>query len=521
MAEKKYAVNAQSFEKIRREDYYYVDKTDMVYGLTQKYTSVFLARPRRFGKTLLTQTLDAYFSGEHDLFEGLKIAEMEKNWNSYPVLHFDLSGMKLGTVADVRNGLDEVLTLQENRYQVKPTHKAPRARVQDLIMATQEKYGLPAVVIIDEYDAPVLDAYGSKSEDGIRKELMAFFSPLKKFEKNLRFVFLTGVTKFSTLSIFSSLNTLTDISILPEYNSLCGFTDKEIDETLEEGIARIAKEQGKTYDDIRGQLKEKYDGYRFSMEGEGIYNPFSVLNALNSGMLDPYWFGTATPTFITKALRDTNLSPEDLKDQELDRSAFDTPIEPADGEINPIALLYQSGYFTIKSYDPVLEAYTVGIPNEEVREGLMKILLPYYLGDSSLNRQAVMLAKRLSLAIANDDTDEMRDLLVKFFNTIPYGNFKLPEEHYKTVLYIIFSLTRQFVSAETRSSLGRMDIVLFSKRNIYIMELKLDGSTERAAEQINLKRYAERFDLSGKAVVKIAVNFSSKTHNIDKWKLID
>lgn len=521
MAEKKYAVNAQPFEKIRREGYYYVDKTDMVYALTQKYTSVFLARPRRFGKTLLTQTLEAYFRGKRDLFEGLKIAELETEWEQYPVLHFDLSGMKMGTKEQVADKLDKMLLDKENELGITNTFPDLGDRMEQLITVSEKQQNAPVVVIIDEYDAPILDAYGKHDLSIIRDMLMTFFTPLKKLEKSLRFVFLTGVTKFSMLSIFSSLNTLTDVSMLPEFNSLCGFTDREIDSTLEEGIARIAEAQGRTLEEIRRQLKEKYDGYRFSMKNEGIYNPFSVVNALSNGILESYWFGSGTPTFVMKALRDADLTPERLKDQEQDRSAFDTPIEPVAGKINPTALLYQSGYFTIKGYDAELEAYTVGIPNQEVREGLMKVLLPYYLADDTLNQQAVMLAKHISLALANDDVDEIHDLLVQFFDAIPYSNVKLPEEHYKIILYLIFSLTRQFVSVETRSSRGRMDIVLFNQKNIYILELKLDGSTDKAAIQMDVQRYAERFGMTGKPVVKIAVNFSSKLHNIDGWQLVD
>ena len=508
-----YPIGIQTFSEIREKNYLYIDKTEYVYRMTHFVKYVFLSRPRRFGKSLLTSTLHSYFSGRKDLFQGLAMERLEKEWIEYPVLHFDMSMAKHVDKERLERLLDFMLSDYERTFGLDPTAGDANLRLTRLIKCAYEKTGKEVVVLIDEYDAPLLDVVHEKENLGILRNIMRnFYSPLKACDPYLKYVFLTGITKFSQLSIFSELNNVKNISMDESYAAICGITEDEMLTQMKEDMERLTAKLNISSEEVLLKLKENYDGYHFTYPSPDIYNPFSLLNAFADGKFGSYWFGSGTPTYLIKMLEKFGVEPSEIGNNHAEVSAFDAPTETM---TDIIPLLYQSGYITIKDYDESIDLYTLDIPNKEVRLGLMKSLLPNYV--ASKTRETTTMVAYLSRDIRNDDMDSALRRLQTFLSTIPYCDNTRYEGHYQQMFYIIFSLLGSFVDVEVRTPRGRVDVVLRTKTTLYVMELKLDKTAGEAMEQINLKNYPERFALCGLPVVKVAINFDSERCTIGEW----
>ena len=508
-----YPIGIQTFSEIREKNYLYIDKTEYVYRMTHFAKYVFLSRPRRFGKSLLTSTLHSYFSGRKDLFQGLAMERFEKEWIEYPVLHFDMSTAKHVDKEQLLQELNLKLSEHESVYGKGEEEINPNQRLMGLIKRAYEQTGRQVVVLIDEYDAPLLDVVHEKENLGVLRNIMRnFYSPLKACDPYLKYVFLTGITKFSQLSIFSELNNIKNISMDEPYAAICGITEDEMLTQMKEDIGMLAAKLNISPEEVLLKLKENYDGYHFTYPSPDIYNPFSLLNAFADGKFGSYWFGSGTPTYLIKMLEKFGVEPSEIGNNHAEVSAFDAPTETM---TDIIPLLYQSGYITIKDYDESIDLYTLDIPNKEVRLGLMKSLLPNYV--ASKTRETTTMVAYLSRDIRNDDMDSALRRLQTFLSTIPYCDNTRYEGHYQQMFYIIFSLLGSFVDVEVRTPRGRVDVVLRTKTTLYVMELKLDKTAGEAMEQINLKNYPERFALCGLPVVKVAINFDSERGTIGEW----
>ena len=513
-----YPIGIQTFSKIREGNYLYVDKTEYVYRMTHSASSyMFLSRPRRFGKSLLTSTLHSYFSGRKDLFHGLAMEKLEKEWTEYPVLHFDMSTAKHADSEQLLQELNLKLYGYEQIYGRLEEEVNPNQRLMGLIKRAYEQTGKKVVVLIDEYDAPLLDVvYERENLDVLRNIMRNFYSPLKACDPYLRYVFLTGITKFSQLSIFSELNNIKNISMDEPYAAICGISEDEIRLQMKDDLGGLAKKLEITPEEALMKLKENYDGYHFTSPSPDIYNPFSLLNAFADGKFGSYWFGSGTPTYLVKMLDKFGVKPSEIGRRQLKSSVFDAPTETM---TDAVPLLYQSGYITIKDYNKMLDLYTLDIPNKEVRLGLMESLLPYYVNNKT--PEATTMVAYLFYDIQNGDMDAALHRLQEFLSTIPYCDNTRFEGHYQQVFYIIFSLLGYYVDVEVRTPRGRVDIVLRTKTTLYVMELKLDKSAGEAMEQIDLKNYPERFALCGLPVVKVAVSFDSERCTIGGWEIIN
>ncbi len=515
MALKLYPIGIQTFERIRKEDKLYIDKTEYIYRMS--HTSgkfFFLGRPRRFGKSLLVSTMHSYFGGKKDLFKGLAIEQLEKEWTEYPVIHFDMSGGKHMEKEQLERYLADILQEQEATWGYRSEKVDANLRLKDLIDCAYEKSGKQVVVLIDEYDAPLLDvAHEREQLDVLRNIMRNFFSPLKMREGKLRFVFLTGITKFSQLSIFSELNNITNISMDDEYAGICGITKEELLEEMSEDIDMLAEALGLSVDLTVAKLKEHYDGYHFSKSSPDVFNPYSLLNCFAKRELGNYWFSSGTPTYLINMMRKFDTLPADIGRVEADESEFDAPTE---NMTTIMPLLYQSGYITIKDYNRDYNYYTLDVPNKEVKVGLTKALIPSYVTRNTLATTTT--ARRIAQALDKQDMDGALHLLQDFLGTVPYCNVTNYEGHYQQMLFVIFSLlTDYLVDVEVHTPKGRVDIVLLTKTDLYIIELKLNKSAQTAMQQINLKNYRQRFALSGKPVTKVGINFDSTKGNIEDW----
>ena len=512
-----YPIGIQTFSKIREGNYLYIDKTEYVYRMTHSASSyMFLSRPRRFGKSLLTSTLHSYFSGRKELFHGLAMEKLEKEWTEYPVLHFDMSTAKHADSEQLLQELNLKLYGYEQIYGRLEEEVNPNQRLMGLIKRAYEQTGKKVVVLIDEYDAPLLDVVHEwENLDVLRNIMRNFYSPLKACDPYLRYVFLTGITKFSQLSIFSELNNIKNISMDEPYAAICGISEDEIRLQMKDDLGELAKKLEITPEEALMKLKENYDGYHFTSPSPDIYNPFSLLNAFADGKFGSYWFGSGTPTYLVKMLNKFGVKPSEIGRRQLKSSVFDAPTETM---TDAVPLLYQSGYITIKDYNKMLDLYTLDIPNKEVRLGLMESLLPYYVNNKT--PEATTMVAYLFYDIQNGDMDAALHRLQEFLSTIPYCDNTRFEGHYQQVFYIIFSLLGYYVDVEVRTPRGRVDIVLRTKTTLYVMELKLDKSAGEAMEQIDLKNYPERFALCGLPVVKVAVSFDSERCTIGDWEII-
>ena len=518
MALKLYPVGIQTFEEIVRRNLLYVDKTEYVYRMTHgggKY--FFLSRPRRFGKSLLTSTFQSYFEGKKELFKGLAIEPLETEWNEYPVLHFSMAGGKHMEKEQLQEYLLYIIEKNENLFGIENSSTAPNIRFSNLIETVYRKTGRQVVVLIDEYDAPLLDVvHEEENLNALRNVMRNFYSPLKDCEPCLRFVFLTGITKFSQLSIFSELNNIANVSMQPQYAGICGITMEELQTQMSDDVDALAEKLEMTRDEMFAALRRYYDGYHFAGQSPDIFNPFSLLNAMANGMLDCYWFASGTPTYLINMMRKFGVVYTDFAEgMEADASDFDAPTETMT-TLTP--LLYQSGYITIKDYDKKYRSYTLGIPNREVRIGLTKALIPYYVTPNTLATNNTV--RNMARALDKEDLDLALRHLQTFLGTIPYCDNTNYEGHYQQMLFVIFTLLSAYmVDIEVRTPRGRVDMVLRTETHLYLFELKLGRSADAAMRQIDLKEYPKRFALCGLPVVKVAIGFDMERHTIADWKV--
>ena len=518
MALKLYPVGIQTFERIRKENKLYIDKTEYVYRMTHSGGCYFfLSRPRRFGKSLLVSTFESYFSGKKELFEGLAIEKLEQEWMEYPVLHFDMSGGKHMEKEQLEDYLSNRLEAEERKWGITHTKRGANDRLTELITTAYEISGKQVVVLIDEYDAPMLDvAHDKETLDELRNVMRNFFSPLKMCEPMLRFVFLTGITKFSQVSIFSELNNIKNVSLDDEYAGVCGITKEELLTQMSEDIDMLAEAQGMTREETIAKLKENYDGYHFSPASPDVFNPYSLLNCFDDKNFGAYWFSSGTPTYLINMLRKFKVLPAKIGRSLARSSAFDVPTENLK-TITP--LLYQSGYITIKGYDKMSQLFTLDLPNKEIKVGLFESLLPYYLEGMYAEEGDVAIAQ-MSVLIRQGDMDGALRLFQEFLGTVPYCNNTNYEGHYQQVLFIIFTLLTHFVvDVEVHTPNGRVDVVMETEDTLYLIELKLNKSAQSAMQQINLKQYDQRFARCGKPIVKVGVNFDAKKGNIEDWTI--
>ena len=513
---KLYPVGIQTFEEIIKRNLLYVDKTEYVYSMTHgggKY--FFLSRPRRFGKSLLVSTFQSYFEGKKELFKGLAIEKLEKEWTEYPVLHFSMASGKHMEKEQLQQYLLFIIEKNERALGIESNIQAPNLRLSNLIQTAYQKTGKQVVVLIDEYDAPLLDVVHKDVElSELRNIMRNFYSPLKDCEPYLRFVFLTGITKFSQMSIFSELNNISNVSMLPQYAGICGITKEELVTEMSADIDALGEKLGKTREETFAVLREYYDGYHFAGESPDVFNPFSLLNAMANGNLDYYWFASGTPTYLIEMLNKFQVMPSEIGGSEADKSEFDAPTEKM---TTIMPLLYQSGYITIKGYDSETDLYLLDIPNKEIRVGLYRCLLPYYIGTNTL-KGTTMIAK-MSAAIRRDNIDGALEMLQAYLGTVPYCDNTDYEGHYQQMMYVIFSILDNYVDVEVRTPKGRVDMVLRTATHLYLFELKLNKSADAAIKQIDLKEYPKRFALCGLPIVKVGINFDVETHNITDWKV--
>ena len=522
-----YPVDTDQFQQIREDGKVYVDKTGMVYDIVnvKKYKYVFLARPRRFGKSLLCNTFKAYFQGKKQLFEGLKIMELEKEWKTHPVLHFDMSDLKNYSIPEAKSNIEAQLRTYEAIYGNDPKSITIGARLRDLIHNANRMTGEKVVVIFDEYDAPIMRLLYSDDLEEMRTLLRGFYQVVKKEGEFLKFVFITGVTKFSQLSIFSELNNLVQISMDDDYSGLCGITQKELDTVLRPCVEEYAEALKITVDEAYALLKRNYDGYHFSANSEDVYAPFSLLRALDQRNSACYWFESGTMTSLIEHLRHyPKFNPLDFDGVELELTSFNVPCEYAP---TPVPLLYQSGYLTIDYYNREDDVYVLHFPNYEVRQSIVGGLTNYLMDTDDISRDASILA--MSRCLNRSNLSGALTELRSFIASLPYDIItrkewmekKKREDFYKMLMYIIFSLLNNKVETEVKSILGRADVVIKTKNDIYVLELKVDDSVDNALAQIDSKGYAIPFESDGRKVTKCGVVISSEARNFTHWRVVD
>ena len=508
----------QDFQEIIQKERLYVDKTRQMYELTHgasKY--VFLSRPRRFGKSLLASTLHYYFDGRRDLFKGLAIEQLEKDWEKYPVLHFDMSLGKHMDEDRLQRFLGKRLEEHEKIYGITNPAVDNNDRLTKLIITAYEQTGKQVVVLIDEYDAPLLDIVHEEENLPVLRNVMRnFYSPLKGCDKYLRFVFLTGITKFSQLSIFSELNNIKNVSMEPEFADICGISKEELTGQLSDYIDAMAEANGCTHEKMLEELAYRYDGYHFTWPSPDIFNPFSIINAFSDKRLGNYWFGSGTPTFLIEMMRKFGVAPSQIGGKRLGANGFDAPAEKL---TSIVPLLYQSGYLTIKDYNPLTESYTLDIPNEEIRIGLMESLLPNYVYDRAGEWKPIL--GDMSLLIREDKIDDALKILQDFLASIPQCNNTNYEGHYQQMLYVIFTLLGYYVDVEVHTATGRIDVVMRTSNTLYLIELKINQTAETAQKQIYDKEYIKRFVHYKLPIVTVAINFSTEKHTITGWVIDD
>ena len=508
-----YPIGIQNFESLRQGNFLYIDKTDLIYRLVSTGRYYFLSRPRRFGKSLLISTLEAYFQGKKELFKGLAIEQSEKDWITYPILHLDLNISEYNSKKDLEDLLNRNLIVWETLYGSEPSERSLALRFAGIVRRAYEKTGRRVVISIDEYDKPMLQAIGDETlQQQFRNTLKAFYGVLKTMDGCIQFALLTGVTKFGKVSVFSDLNNLEDLSMIEAYVSLCGVTEKELHDYFKEDIQALATTLEIPYEKACQTLKTHYDGYHFTENSEGIYNPFSLLNTFKNKRMGYYWFETGTPSYLVELLKLTDYNLYDMAHTETNADILNS-IDAV--SLNPIPVIYQSGYLTIKGYDPEFKLYTLGFPNEEVEEGFIRYLLPYYTSVNAVN--STFEISRFVKEIRRGDCDAFLERLKSFFADTPYELIRNLEVHYQNVLFIVFKLIGLHVTTEYRTSRGRIDLLLQTDSYIYIMEFKLDGTAEEAIQQIETKGYAQPFATDPRQLFKIGLNFCRETRNIDNW----
>jgi hypothetical protein len=523
MMTRRYPIGIQTFSRLRRDGCVYVDKTDLVWQLAHYATYVFMSRPRRFGKSLLTSTLESYFRGDRELFEGLKIMQLEQLWEQYPVIRLDISTAKAQpTVEALRNRL--MLTLKDytEEYGHDADETTPGGLLEGLIKRAYKQTGKQVVIIVDEYDAPLLDVLHDDGElNDKRKVMQEFYVPLKANEQYVKFCFITGITKFSQLSIFSTINNLKNVTLLPKFSAICGITEQEVKEVFAEDIKAMGDQLGYTAEEMFQKIKLLYDGYHFSEVSEDIYNPFSLLNAFCDQKLDNYWFASGTPTFLIHQMQHFRTDITTMDKMEVPSSAFDQPTE---NMRSALPLLYQSGYLTIKGYDRESMMYTLSIPNQEVRIGYLKGLLPTYTGLDDADVQ-VGFALKFWRALKQGDIEQAMQEMQAYMAGIPYvegfrqklAEAATAEGFYEYTMYLIFSMLNVYVRTQVKVAGGRVDMVVWMPDTTYVFELKVSGTARQALEQIDQRGYAFTYKSEGRRVVKVGVKFNPDTRVPEDW----
>ena len=510
----KYPVGIQTFSKIRENGYLYIDKTQYIVDFREKQMSyVFLSRPRRFGKSLFASTLQAYFEGRKELFDGLAIADYEKEWVKHPVLHFDLSGAKHFDADALNNYLNLQLLPYEKLYGKGEGEIRPNERLDGIVKRACEQTGKKVVVIIDEYDAPLLDVVHEKDNlRQLRLIMQNFYSPLKKLDPYLEFTFITGITKFSHLSIFSELNNLDNISMFDQYSAICGISKTELTTQMKPDVEALGEALGMTYEECLAELTRFYDGYHFSKKSEDVFNPFNLVKALNARKIAPYWFGSGTPSYLIKALQKYHVNVIDIEKRSCDVDDFDVSPEMM---TSALPLLYQSGYLTIKKYNPILHRYTLEYPNREVKIGMLKSLAPNYLSPITLDNNSLVgdFLEKLYEADVDGAMVRLKAYLASISNRLSNKS----ERDFQTVFYLIFNLMGAHMRVEEDSAIGRADAVVYMPDAVFVFELKYDGSAEDAIRQIDEKGYLIPYSADGKRLYKIGVNYDSNQRTIGDW----
>ena len=513
---RRYPIGIQTFSEIRERNYLYIDKTQYLVDFIDKgYKYVFLSRPRRFGKSLFASMIHAYYEGRKDLFEGLAMGEYEKDWVKHPVLHLDMSAAKHMDKDMLERYLADMLTDQEAVFGYKSEKQDPNIRLKDLVVTANRLTGRKVVLIIDEYDAPLLDVvHEEQNLAALRRATQNFYSPIKSLDPYLEFVFLTGITKFAQLSIFSELNNLFNISMYDQYSAICGISSEELHTQMQPDVERLAEHLHLSVDETFERLKRKYDGYHFSKNSEDVYNPFSLIKALASGDIGDYWFDSGTPTYIIKLLQKYNVGLRDLTGQDAGVSDFDVSPE---NMTTVLPLLYQSGYLTIKHYDPMIDLYTLGYPNEEVRTGMVRSLAANYLTPAEGTNSSFVI--KFVKAVIADDMEQALTLMRAYLAGVSYRLSNKTERDVQTIFYLVFSLIGSFIKVEEESAHGRADVVITLPSVVYVMELKFDGSADAALRQIDEKGYLIPYTADGKRLVKVGVNYSSEERTITEWRI--
>ena len=509
----KYPIGVQHFESLRKDGYLYVDKTHLVYDIVSKGRYYFLSRPRRFGKSLLISTLQAYYEGKRDLFQGLAMEQLEQEWRVHPVLRLDLNTEKYDSIDSVDRKLDREFKIWEELYGADEAEVTLPMRFEGIIRRAYKKTGERVVILIDEYDKPLLQAISNKPlQNEYRATLKAVYGALKSMDGCIKFALLTGVTKFGKVSVSSDLNHLRDISMLEQYTEICGISEKELHSYFRNEITEMAELHQTSYDDMTDMLRQNYDGYHFAPNTNGMYNPYSLLNVFADKKLGSYWFETGTPTYLVELLKSNEYKLDDV-------NGYIVGIEGLSGtdaaDTDAIPVIYQSGYLTIKDFNPRFQSYTLGYPNKEVEEGFIKFLIPHYTAKRETN--GVFEIQNFVREVESGDIDGFFTRLRSFFSDTTYEVIRLQELHYSNVLYIVFKLLGFYTQVEYKTSNGRIDLVLQTPDYIYVMEFKLSGTAQEALQQINDKGYAQPFEKDPRKLYKIGVNFSNETRNIDEW----
>ena len=511
-----YPIGIQSFEDIRRGGYVYVDKTALIYKLAATGKYYFLSRPRRFGKSLLVSTMEAYFKGKKELFDGLAIASLEKDWTEYPVLHLDLGGANYADMDALNDKLGRQLNDLESEYGVVRKYKTLPVRFETIIEAAYRKTGRQVVILVDEYDKPVIDNLDRPElQDKLRETLRGFYGVMKSKDAFIRFGFLTGVTKIGKMSVFSDLNNPKDISMDSRYTDICGVSETDLTDCFAESVRKLAEANGLSEEECRQKLALMYDGYHFCEDSAGIYNPFSLLNTFDSLKFKEYWFETGTPSFLVKVMRKTSYDVTRLS-SDLVGSSLLSDVNTA--FLNPVPLLYQNGYLTIKGFDPRFNLYTLGFPNMEVKDGFLNFLLGYYAPIQSDSTNTLI--SLMSMDVESGNPEGFMTRLDALFARTNYQIQGDCEKDFQYAMYIIIELMGEYVETERTTSNGRIDILIKTKDYVYIIEIKTDSTPDEALEQIEEKGYARPFADDRRRIFRVGVNFSTANRRIDGWKVV-
>lgn len=512
-----YPIGIQNFEKLREGGYVYVDKTDLIYNLAVSGTYYFLSRPRRFGKSLLLSTMEAYFGGKKELFEGLAVAGLEKEWTEYPVLRLDFSGENFSLPESLGVALSDHLDKWEAEYRVEEKSGTYSSRFKNIIQAANKKTGRQVVILIDEYDKPIVDNIGNETlVEAFRKELQGFYSVMKSMDGFIRFGFLTGVTKIGKVSVFSGLNNLNDISMDARYYDICGISEPDLRKYFDSSVGELAAAKSVSKEECYSKLAQMYDGYHFCENSKGMYNPFSLLNTFQKMTFKEYWFETGTPSFLAEVMKNTDYDVTMLSHEQADSTLL-TSIDTV--FLNPIPLLYQSGYLTITDYDEFSGIYTLGFPNLEVKHGFLSYLLNYYT--TARRGSGNLIIRQMSVDLRSGRPADFMKRMEGFFARQNYQIQADVEKDFQYAMSIILQLLGEYftVRTEDADSSGRTDITIEAPEYIYILEIKKDDSAQAALEQIESKAYARRYADDNRKIFKIGVSFSTRTRAIEEWKI--